>query len=139
MRERHMFLPPVMGGSSMLVMFAVLCLTMFALLGLATAQTSARLSQASADGVNAYYTADTQAEEILARLRAGEIPDVVTIQADHYTYTCPVSDTQALEVEVQLTGANDYTILRWQVVSTADWTPDDSIPVWDGEEGELWN
>lgn len=71
MNERRAFRPPVTGGSSILVMFAVLCLTVFSMLSLATARTDARISQASADGVSAYYAADMQAEEILARLRAG--------------------------------------------------------------------
>jgi len=137
MNERRAFRPPVTGGSSILVMFAVLCLTVFSMLSLATARTDARISQASADGVSAYYAADMQAEEILARLRAGELPDGVTVQENRYTYRCPISDTQSLEVEVKLAGPDDYTILRWQAVSTADWTPDDSIAVWDGEEGDL--
>ena len=86
--------------------------------------------------MTAYYAADTQAEEILARLRGGEIPAGVTAKADgggtRYEYAVPISDTQALSVSVHLEGA-DWRVLRWKAVSTADWTPDDSIEVWDGE------
>lgn len=124
---------PIIGGSSLLVIFAVLCLTVFALLGLSTAQAGQRLGDASASAATGYYRADAQAEEILAQLRLGEMPENVTAQAgNRYTYACPVSDTQELQVEVQVSGKN-YHILRWQTVSTADWEADDSLTVWDGE------
>ena len=123
---------PAVGGSSLLVIFAVLCLTIFALLGLSTVQAGGRLSQASADAVQAYYEADVQAEEILARLRCGEVPAGVTVVDNHYTFTLPITETQQLAVDVQLEGT-DWTILRWQAVSTVNWVPDDSLPVWGGD------
>lgn len=119
---------PAVGGSSLLVIFAVLCLTIFALLGLSTVQAGGRLSQASADAVTAYYEADARAEEILARLRCGEVPAVVTKVDNHYSFTLPISQSQQLAVEVQLDG-NGWTVLRWQAVSTVNWVPDDSLPV----------
>lgn len=131
MDKRSLRFPPV-GGSSLLVIFAVLCLTIFALLSLTTAQAGSRLSAQSAEAVSAYYEADCQAEEILARLRAGERPDGVTEAGGICSYTCAISDTQALEVSVRLNGDN-YTILRWQAVSTVDWQPDTSLNLWDGE------
>ena len=66
MDERRDSFPPAVGGSSLLVIFAVLCLTVFALLGLATVQANSRLSDASAQTVSGYYAADCQAETILA-------------------------------------------------------------------------
>ena len=124
---------PLIGGSSLLVIFAVLCLTVFALLGLSTAQAGQRLSKASAAVTTGYYQADAQAERILAQLRSGEMPENVTAQAgNRYTYACPVSDTQELQVEVQVSGKN-YHILRWQTVSTTDWQAGDDMTVWDGE------
>ena len=120
------------GGSSLLVIFAVLALTVFALLSLSTARAGERLSTTSADAVSAYYQADCRAEEILARLRSGEMPDGVTVADGIYSYTCSISDTQALEVSVQLENGF-YTILRWQSVSTTDWQPDDTLNLWDGE------
>ena len=65
----HKHAPPAVGGSSLLVIFSVLCLTVFALLSLSTVQASGRLSSTSAQAVAAYYQADSQAEAILARLR----------------------------------------------------------------------
>lgn len=73
------FSPPAVGGISLLVAFAVLCLTIFALLSLTTVRADVRLADASADAVTEYYAADCQAQEILARLRNGEVPDSVTL------------------------------------------------------------
>lgn len=129
MREREGM--PAVGGSSLLVIFAVLCLTVFALLGLTTVQADGRLSDASAQAVQDYYGADCQAEIILARLRAGELPEGVHADGDTYSYACPISDTQTLQVEVWVEGTA-YTVLRWQAVSTAAWQADESLDVWDG-------
>jgi hypothetical protein len=121
----------MVGGSSLLVIFAVLCLTVFALLGLSTVQADGRLSDSAAQAVSDYYEADCQAETILADLRSGQVPEGVTRSGDIYSYTCAVSDTQQLQVEVRLDGA-DYTVLRWQLVSVAHWQPDQSLDLWDG-------
>ena len=129
-KERRMRIPLV-GGSSLLVIFAVLCLTVFALLGLSTVQAGGRLSQSSAQAVSAHYAADCQAEEIFARLRSGELPAGVTHSNTVYFYICPISDTQQLRVELQKE-ADGWTVLRWQAESTADWEPNDSLHVWDG-------
>lgn len=123
--------PPIVGGSSLLVIFAVLCLTVFALLGLSTVQAGGRLSQSTAQAVTAYYQADCQAEEIFARLRSGELPEGVTHSNTVYSYIRPISDTQQLRVELQKE-ADGWTVLRWQAESTADWEPNDSLHVWDG-------
>lgn len=132
MREDNGFSIPAVGGSSLLVIFAVLCLTVFALLGLSTVQADLRLSQTTAQGVSDYYRADTQAEEILARLRCGQIPEQVREENGIYSYVCPISETQQLEVAVEA-GEKDWNILRWQVVSLVNWEADEHLNVWDGE------
>ena len=131
MADRERFSPPVVGGTSLLVIFAVLALTVFALLSLSTALANDRLSSAAAQAVYDYYQADCQAEAILAQLRQGRQPPGVARQGDVFSYSCPISDTQTLLVEVRLDG-DTYTILRWQAVSTAPWQPDDSLNLWDG-------
>ena len=124
--------PVVVGAVSLITAFAVLCLVVFALLSLSTAQADTRLSDKASAATYGYYEADAEAEAILARLRAGEVPASVTVTDEGtYRYGCPISDTQLLAVEVAVHGT-DYTILRWQALSTAAWKADDSIPVWDG-------
>lgn len=131
MTDERRSAPPAAGGSALLVIFAVLCLTVFALLSLSTVQADGRLADASAQAVADYYAADCAAEEILARIRAGEVPAGVSVQGERYAYTCPVSETQSLEVEVRVSGET-YEVLRWQTVSTARWEPDQSLDLWDG-------
>ena len=131
MESKKRFTPPPVGGVSLLVVFAVLCLTVFALLSLSTVQADIRLADASVRAVSEYYAADRQAQEILANLRAGEFLEDVTVEGDVYHYTCPISETRNLKVEVRLQGS-DYTVLRWQAVPAEEWESDDSLELWDG-------
>ena len=123
---------PMVGGSSLLVIFAVLCLTVFAMLSLTQAQADRRLGQNSWSAVTGYYQADCQAQEILSRLRAGERPQGVTEEGENvFSYACPISDAQTLEVRVRLAGEG-YEILCWQAEFTADWQADEDLDLWDG-------
>ena len=133
MNKRSAFSPPAVGISSLLTIFAVLCLVVFALLCISTTQSELRLARAAETAITGYYEADCQAETILAALRRGEHPESVTEENGIYTYTCPISQTQVLAVEVAVTG-DAYDILRWQAVSTAQWQADEQLPVWQGEE-----
>ena len=133
MSEKRNFALPVAGGSSLLVIFAVLCLTVFALLSLSTVLANERLNQASVDAISAYYEADCQAEEIFAELRNGQMPQGVTENAGIYSYSCPISELQELQVELQ-NREGVWTVLRWQSVSTAEYQ-DNTLSVWDGEAG----
>ena len=131
--DKRSFRPPsTIGAASLLTVFAVLCLVIFALLSLSTVSANERLSEASRASVEAYYEADCRAEAILADIRAGGVPESVEMRGDTYSYICPISETQTLAVTVRAEGDN-YEILRWQAVSTVDWVSDDSLPVWDGE------
>lgn len=124
--------PPMAGLSALLVIFAVLCLTVFAVLSLSTVRADRRLQEQSVSAVEGWYAADTAAETILARLRAGETVSHVEQDGTVYRYACKISETQALAVEVRVDGT-DYEILRWQAMSTTDWQADTSLPVWTGE------
>ncbi len=121
MKTRNTFSPPMIGGSSLLVIFAVLCLTTFALLGLSTVQADERLNDASVRAVTEYYEADLEAEKIFAQLResmhnslnSDTLPDGVTVENNVYSYKCIISDTQILKVRLEKNG-DQWTVLRWQ-------------------------
>lgn len=137
--KRESFSPPAVGGSSLLTVFAVLALTVFALLSLSTVRADVRLADSAARAVTDYYAADCRAQEILARLRNGEKPEdveLVTMLTESggidYYYTVPISDTQELQVEVLLDGA-EWEVLRWQAASSVEWMGSDTFIVWDGE------
>ncbi len=131
MAEKERFSPPALGGISLLVVFAVLCLTVFALLTLTTVQADSRLGDSSLQAVTDYYAADCKAQKILALLRAGEMPEGVTKEGDYYQYTCPVSENQNLEVSVSLEG-DTYEILYWRAVPVEKEQAEESLNVWDG-------
>ena len=131
-KQQRKIQAPMVGGSSLLVIFAVLCLTVFALLGLSTVQADRRLTDASIAAVTAYYAADCEAERILAQIRAGKTPEGVAQEDGVYRYACRISDTQALFVEAAVQAEDDWQILRWQAAPTVVREGDDSISVWDG-------
>ena len=129
MKRKDAFSLPAVGGSSLLVIFVVLCLTVFALLSVSTVQTEKRLSDKAAQAVADYYRADLEAEKIFARLRAGErVPGVMETDGI-CRYSVPVSQNQTLHAEIQ---KENWRILRWQVTARME-ESDDTLPVWDGK------
>ena len=111
MEKKSRLSPPAIGGSSLLVIFAVLCLTVFCLLGLSTVQAEKRLADASAQAVVDYYEADSEAEMIFARIRNGELPQGVIKNGNVYEYQCQISQAQTLEVEIKRE-KEEWIILR---------------------------
>ena len=132
MNDKKRMAMPATGGSSLLVIFAVLALTVFAILSISTVTADQKLADKAAASAEAYYEADCQAEMILAEIRSGKLPDGVTKSGKKYSYVCRITETLNLEVEVKV-DETKYEVLRWQVVSAAEWQNDESLPVWDGE------
>lgn len=122
------------GAGMLLVSFAVLCLVAFAALCLSSAGAEDRLSRASAETLLARRDADAEAEAILARLRAGEVPEGVRQENDVYDYTVPIAPDRELQVSVRRAG-EEYTVLSWREVPTGDWQADERLTLWDGEGG----
>ena len=107
----------MVGGSSLLVIFAVLCLVTFALLMLTTETSARRLSEVSAEAVTDFYEADCQAENTFASIRSGNIPSHVTVNGNRFEYSEKISDTRLLYVELEYNDGS-WTVLRWQALST---------------------
>lgn len=133
MKKRKLSFTSV-GGSSILTIFAVLCFIVFALLSLSTAKANHKLSVKSVSAVSDYYKADTKAEEILGKIRMGQLPKGVKKKGKTYCYSCPLNDSQRLSVEVQVEDADHYKIKKWKKEYCGEWKPDDTIEVWDGME-----
>ncbi len=134
MKRQEWMTPPPLGGSALLVIFGVLCLTVFALLSLSTALSQQRLTEGALTRVEAYYKADALAEETFARVRAGETVAGVTRDGAVYRYSCAISDSETLEVELRREG-DTWTVLRWQTVVYS--APlEEHLNVWSGETHE---
>lgn len=132
MKRQETFSPAAVGGSSLLVIFAVLCLTVFALLSISSVQAERRLADAATQAVVDYYEADLKAEEILARLRSGEKLEGLEENDGAYTFEVPISGRQTLAVTLAQQ-EDDWVILRWQAVTTEE-ALDESLNVWKGSE-----
>ncbi len=129
------------GITSMTVILCVLCLTVFSALSLSTAISERSLSEKRAEAAKKYYTAEAEAtallNDVLAAWQAGEglqshmEQGKMTVEDGKYHFMKTIDEGQALSVGFRLT--DGLEIDSWKVVSTADWTPDDSLTVWDGE------
>lgn len=121
-----------MGLSALVVIFAVVALGIFAGLSVSTAAAQQRLGEKTRSATVQYYEADSQAQEMLARLRGGEMPQGVKRQGDIYSYECPIGEDRCLAVAVELR-EEGYRVLRWQVCATEPWHSREQLPVWKGE------
>lgn len=130
MKKKNSISVPAIGGSSLLVIFAVLCLVVFSLLSLNTVLADRRLSQAYGQAVENWYAADLQAQEIFARLRAGETVPDVACSGNQYTYSVPVSARQTLQVTLQRNGGS-WHVICWQTVAYPE-EADSTLPVYKG-------
>ena len=128
--KHHRISAPAIGGSSLLVILALLALTVFALLSLSTVQAEKRMADAAARSVADYYAADLEAERIFARLRAGETVDGVAVQGNNYSYGCAISEHQILKVQLEKKEDTWY-VCRWQVIASPE-PISETLPVWDG-------
>jgi len=133
MKKRNQISPPAVGGSSLLVIFAVLCLTVFALLSLSSVQAERRQADAAVEAVKAYYDADLQAQEIYARLRSGQSVDGIREENGIFAFEIWVSQRQVLAVRLENT-ADSWNVLRWEAVPVEGET-DETMDVWKGTEG----
>lgn len=128
MKKREGNFRPAIGGTGLLVIFAVLCLVVFSLLSLHTVLAEQRLSQAAARSVTAWYDADLQAQQIFARLRSGETVPGVEQTGDCYQYTVPISSHQTLQVVLKEQN-NRWEVLSWQTLSHSE-DGNTALPVW---------
>ena len=129
------------GSSSIMLIFAVLCLTIFSLISLSVAQNDKALVDAETRLVVSYYEADELAERILAEiLQSDSIPGEAfgvsidtdwdwDIEAEVASFHCPISDAKQLSVKVAIY-EDSYDILSWKMWDTSEWEIDLDIELW---------
>lgn len=123
---------PVVGAGSLLAAFAVLCLTVFAMLSISTVQAEQRRADAAVQMVEKYYAADMKAEILFAGLRNGETADSISCSDGLYTYECAITENQSLHVELTNT-SEGWQVLCWQTISREPEENTENLPVWRGE------
>ena len=123
------------GAVSLVMIFCVLCMAVFAVLTLATAVREQGLAELTAQRAAEYYEADRQAAEIAAALIAGEAVEAdvsyeLTGEGAVASYVVPAGGELLLEVRLLLTGS-EYEVLAWRTIYAGDWTPDNSMELLD--------
>ena len=142
------------GYVTIMLIFALLCLTVFAVLSFQAAYADERLSARAQEYTQQFYTADSRAKEILAQLdgyaaqaagspffaeefalEAGGAAAVTPCaEGVRAAYSCEINERQSLSVCVTFFASPDggrYRIDRWQTTAQDD---DEEAPlgVWDG-------
>ena len=130
------------GGSSLLMVFIIVCLTTFATLSLVSANADDKLSVKTAQAVSAYYAADGRAVERLYQidqlLLQGQAEQIAAQglakqTADGYTFDEALSDRQTLKVSLAVQNGQ-CVITAWRVENTREWSGDSQLlDIWDGQ------
>lgn len=145
------------GYVSLIMLFAVICLTVLASLSYQAARANDKLNEKSISFTDGYYAADSKAKELLSQLdeaallshESGFFGDSFGVLCEEYknvavrkipegfeaSFSQPVSDSLALSVKVVFFSApteDRYRIDEWKTVSV-DMAQDNSLGVWNGE------
>ena len=121
----------ISGAVTLVMIFCVLCMAVFAALTLMTAKREAALTELTARQAQAYYEADRLATEKVAALARGEVPEDVTLSGETAFFAVPAGGSLRLEVQARL-NEDGCAIEKWSTVYDGDWETDDSIEVWGG-------
>ncbi|MBC8571366.1 hypothetical protein [Zongyangia hominis] len=159
-REQNRNAPSLaLGGSSILMVFVILCLTTFAVLSLVSSSADWNLTRRTAQSVTDYYAADGQAERVLSGANqnlqsawetSGGGMDAYyqaaadslcfcsgmpfTVDGSRIYYSVPLGENQHLDVILEIVPPDAegrcYRILSWQ--QRADEEGDsDEMQLWD--------
>jgi len=133
------------GSASIVLVFAVLCLTVFSLITFVVASNDRTLVESEADLVSGFFTADAKAESIIAQiLDSTIIPDSIFgidierhwdyISGQEYiVFSSPITDVLSIFVRMSLRD-DTYEIHSFRLYNIGHWEYDGSLNVWAGPE-----
>ena len=128
------------GGAIIIIIFVVLCLTIFGLLSFTAAFADKKLADKNLVNIQQYYHADAEAEKKLAQIYNAVISvsditnidniktildfDVSVLEATVF-YTTPMNDIQAVFSKIEFyydSGKNmfSYKISEWKIIFTSE-------------------
>jgi hypothetical protein len=143
------------GSASIVLVFAVLCLTVFSLITFVVANNDKALVETNSRLVVGYYNADAFAERIVAEIAFSDIvPDSIEgieiktewawyLDGYYAEFSTPISDIKSLYVKMAVSG-DTYSVLSWLMYNTDEWEFDSGLNVWDGpgiiieDGGGIW-
>ena len=112
------------GSASIIMLFAVLCLTVLSALSLLSANSQYALAERSSNVVKAYYEADFRAAEIFERVKSGAETEL--------EHQLAIDEHQILDVAFERVDG-ELRISRWRIIESDTWVPDDFFNLWNGE------
>lgn len=128
------------GASSILMIVVVLTLTLFGVLAFVQARSDAALTERTALSAEAFYDADTRAQQVIAlvdeTLASGGSPDSidgVTLQGDEvYAFSIGSFDGHALNVAIHVAdGICQITKYRYE--NATEWVGGSESTLWQGD------
>ncbi len=142
------------GYVSVMLIFAVICLTIFAVMSFKAAMSTDTFNNRSGEFLKQYYAADSKAKETLSKLNdsmqaargsmffeeefeeAAKALDGVSVKQspDGFlaSYDVPINDRQVLAVEIRFDNDGKYTIRQWQSRDVGFDDTESHLGVWDG-------
>lgn len=140
---------PIAGGSSLIMIFAILCLTVFSALTLAASESERNAALVYVESVKNYYKADCEASVFTAALMSAENAEEMKHIAENHgavvdeitepggtvilsiVFHTGIDENQMLEVRLKAgsSGSAGYQteILQWTPVHTDEWSPDNGL------------
>ncbi|MFI3312803.1 MAG: hypothetical protein R3Y62_02850 [Eubacteriales bacterium] len=137
------------GSATLVMLFSVICLTIFAVLAVITAGNGLTLAEKSAQAVTDYYDADYSAVQVFNQLQ-GNYQGTLVAPADYdaeltvvngqplLNYWVPMDDNQSIWVQVYEQDGT-LAVSRWEVQQTGTWTAEETLDLWGGETIDLWD
>ncbi len=122
------------GTSSLLIIFVIPCLAVFAALALSSAKSDLEFSKDLAKRKSAYYNASYRAEEIAGEidslLAQGKSPEEcsaeVKVSGDTADYEVMIDDSRKLLISLRISGSS-FEIQKWQTVALKEWEDNDTL------------
>lgn len=115
------------GSASIIMVFTVLCLTVFSVLAFVSAASEYKTAQRFAESTRSYYEADANAMQIRNSI-AGELTD--SAAPTDVSYCVQISDDRRISVELAYDGSVWHTV-KWQEENVSDWKPDAEMEITD--------
>lgn len=121
---KHRMIP---GISSIILIFLILCLSVFSLLSISDAKSALSFAERHAESVRSYYRADAAGQAFIRDCRkSGWKSDAAS---DTIIHEIPMESGQVLYIELS---ADGNSILSYYVYNSSDYVIDSHIPVWTG-------
>lgn len=126
------------GMASVLMIIVVLALTCIGVLSLSSALSDTALSESSVRFASRYYAAESGIQRQIAELDEKYSEGVLPFkEGDKIYLTENMTEDKILEVTVLLVNSENGVvpeIIHSELVDISEWSPDDSINIWDGGE-----